>query len=369
MSKGSTSSSVSLAHGGVIACMGPVLDIQLTTGLLALERGVYSFLKSSSESGLAHSGSTSGYLSREVFFPSVYDCVIITRPSICFRDGLISTNSLIEFEAFLSEVPYNDAYSQAVSHLIPSEYNLNYIDGLVKEANMDSNLNMSPGVRSDSLLGLTALFILVRSYSNCLIAEISQQLYGGVVRCISLGPTEGLSTWKCGALLNLQPVVVPVGRVALGRIFNVTGSVVDAYEEIPLSRHFGEGCKPRHIDRLGAGTPEETPSIPGDQIMTFNGSFLESYKELVWKSVEPLCSLGSAKCVLAFLLVLGSNSSHTASVSEASEDSLWLLKDSAATPQASSLWLKAAAEAYDGNSGLFSNVKPIHATPVPLLKL
>ena len=34
-------------------------------------------------------------------------------------------------------------------------------------------------------------------------------------------------------------MVVPVGRVALGRIFNVTGSVVDAYEEIPLSATFG----------------------------------------------------------------------------------------------------------------------------------
>ena len=230
---------VSLAHGGVITCMGPVLDIQLTTGLLLLERGVYSFLKLSSEGTPTQLGLTSEYLAREVFFPSVYDCVIITRPSICFRDGLISTNSLREFEVLLSEVPYNDAYSQAIAHLIPVEYNLSYIGGVVQESMMDTSMNMSPSVRSDSLLGLTALFILVRSCSNCLIVEVSQQLYGGVVRCVSLGPTEGLSTWRCEALLNLQPVVVPVGRVALGRIFNVTGSVVDAYEEIPLPTYFG----------------------------------------------------------------------------------------------------------------------------------
>ena len=104
-----------LAHEGVIACMGPVLSVQLTTGLLVLERGVYSFLKLSSESTLGGSKLSTNYLAREVFFPSVYDCVIITRPSICFRDGLISTNSLREFEVLLSEL----STTNGITHTLP----------------------------------------------------------------------------------------------------------------------------------------------------------------------------------------------------------------------------------------------------------
>jgi F0F1-type ATP synthase beta subunit len=64
-------------------------------------------------------------------------------------------------------------------------------------------------------------------------------MYGGILRCISLGATEGLSTWKCNIQLNVQAVVVPVGRISLGRILNVVGSAVDAFDDQPTEIAYG----------------------------------------------------------------------------------------------------------------------------------
>merc|ERR1712187_95654 len=94
---------------------------------------------------------------------------------------------------------------------------------------------LAPQTRIDIILGFTALYLLVKTYSNSLIAEVSQQLYGGILRCISLGPTEGLSTWRCSIQLNIQPFVVPVGRISLGRILNVVVSAVDLFIDQPTA--------------------------------------------------------------------------------------------------------------------------------------
>ena len=80
---------------------------------------------------------------------------------------------------------------------------------------------------------------------NSLVAEVSQQMYGGTLRCISLGVTEGLSTWKCYIQLNVQAVMVPVGRVSLGRILNVVGAAVDLFDDQLIAVVYGESpiCK------------------------------------------------------------------------------------------------------------------------------
>jgi len=38
--------------------------------------------------------------------------------------------------------------------------------------------------------------------------------------------------------MTFQPVIVPVGRIALGRIFNVVGSIIDRYIDLSLSSQF-----------------------------------------------------------------------------------------------------------------------------------
>ena len=65
-----------------------------------------------------------------------------------------------------------------------------------------------------------------------------QGIYIGVIRSVALGSTDGLCTWICTYLLGLQPVIVPAGRMSLGRIFNVVGAIIDRYLGLSLSSQF-----------------------------------------------------------------------------------------------------------------------------------
>merc|ERR1712054_498543 len=49
---------------------------------------------------------------------------------------------------------------------------------------------------------------------------------------------DALCTWRCRVVLGAQPVIVIVGRIALGRVFNVVGSVIDALVELSQSCQF-----------------------------------------------------------------------------------------------------------------------------------
>merc|ERR1711972_1237726 len=90
----------------------------------------------------------------------------------------------------------------------------------------------------DVVLGFASLFLLVKSYGSCLLAEVSQLCYGGVLRGIALATVDALCTWRCRVVLGAQPVIVAVGRIALGRVFNVVGSVVDSLVELVISCQF-----------------------------------------------------------------------------------------------------------------------------------
>ncbi len=59
-----------------------------------------------------------------------------------------------------------------------------------------------------------------------LTGEVQQQLGGGRVRCVALGSTDGLVR-GAEVLDTGGPVSVPVGVETLGRVFNVTGDVID----------------------------------------------------------------------------------------------------------------------------------------------
>lgn len=80
-------------------------------------------------------------------------------------------------------------------------------------------------------------------------------MYGGTLRCISLGFTEGLSTWRCNIQPNVQAVMVPVGTVSLGRILNVGGAAVDLFNDQPTAVVYGESpiCRSNVGETLGNG--------------------------------------------------------------------------------------------------------------------
>ncbi len=64
-----------------------------------------------------------------------------------------------------------------------------------------------------------------------LVMEVAQHLGGGIVRCIMLGPSEGLSK-NMDVFATGGPISVPVGKRTLGRLFNVLGETVDDGEPI-----------------------------------------------------------------------------------------------------------------------------------------
>ena len=59
-----------------------------------------------------------------------------------------------------------------------------------------------------------------------LTAEVAQHLGDDIVRCIAMGPTDGLVRGM-EAVASWGPITVPVGEVTLGRIFNVLGEPID----------------------------------------------------------------------------------------------------------------------------------------------
>src|SRR5262249_42568245 len=59
-----------------------------------------------------------------------------------------------------------------------------------------------------------------------LTGEVQQHLGGNRVRCVALGSTEGLVRGM-EVLDTGGPVSVPVGREALGRVFNLLGDPID----------------------------------------------------------------------------------------------------------------------------------------------
>ena len=75
---------------------------------------------------------------------------------------------------------------------------------------------------------LTALVIDLPK-GKSLTVEVAQHIGDDVVRCVAMGPTEGLVRGLEVTSLE-HPIEVPVGRATLGRMFNVLGEPIDGLE-------------------------------------------------------------------------------------------------------------------------------------------
>src|SRR5579883_2250091 len=75
-----------------------------------------------------------------------------------------------------------------------------------------------------------------------LTLEVEQHLGNNWVRCVAMGPTDGLQRGVDAYDVG-EPITVPVGEKTLGRIFNVLGQAVDNKPEVtdapryPIHRH------------------------------------------------------------------------------------------------------------------------------------
>jgi len=70
-----------------------------------------------------------------------------------------------------------------------------------------------------------------------LVLEVEQHVGNNWVRCLALGPTEGLTR---GAVVkdSGQPITIPVGEPSLGRLFNVIGEPLDGLGPVDAKDHW-----------------------------------------------------------------------------------------------------------------------------------
>ena len=88
-----------------------------------------------------------------------------------------------------------------------------------------------------------------RKDGSKLVAETAQHLGDDIIRCIAMGPTDGLIRGM-EAIATGGPISVPVGEVTLGRIFNVLGEPID-------KKPMPEGVKRNPIHRKAPAFAEQ----------------------------------------------------------------------------------------------------------------
>ena len=79
---------------------------------------------------------------------------------------------------------------------------------------------------SDGLPEINEAIRIKRKDDTVLVAEVAQHLGDDTVRCVAMGPTDGLVRGM-EAIATGSPIKVPVGEACLGRIFNVLGEPID----------------------------------------------------------------------------------------------------------------------------------------------
>ncbi|HEY0755000.1 MAG TPA: F0F1 ATP synthase subunit beta [Ktedonobacteraceae bacterium] len=93
-----------------------------------------------------------------------------------------------------------------------------------------------------------AVLVRPKGAEQDLTLEVEQHLGNNWVRCVAMGPTDGLQRGT-DALDTGSPISVPVGPATLGRIFNVLGQPIDNKEDVPA----GTPRQPIHREAPGLG--------------------------------------------------------------------------------------------------------------------
>ena len=86
-----------------------------------------------------------------------------------------------------------------------------------------------------------------------LVVEVSQHLGDDTVRCIAMGPTDGLKRGMSAEATG-APISVPVGENTLGRIFNVLGEPIDNKPQAEVEEFWPIHRKAPAFDEQAAST-------------------------------------------------------------------------------------------------------------------
>ncbi len=84
----------------------------------------------------------------------------------------------------------------------------------------------------DSLPSLFSGVTVTMGSGTSVVTEVQQHLGNNRARCLAMDSTDGMSRGDNAADLG-QPIAVPVGEVALGRLFNVLGEPLDGLGDMP----------------------------------------------------------------------------------------------------------------------------------------
>lgn len=84
--------------------------------------------------------------------------------------------------------------------------------------------------KNDHLPELLNALLIKRDDESTLTIEVAQHVGDDVVRCVAMGPTEGLVRGM-EVIDTFGPINVPVGNKTLGRMFNVLGEPIDLMED------------------------------------------------------------------------------------------------------------------------------------------
>ena len=241
-----------LSNGFASACVGPVIDVQLHTSATKHTTSIHNALLTNKKDYLYFSLTLS---------PSVYDALLVIRPSIFLQDSSSAPNFLGDSAHHIFSLPFNStAWLSLIALGVPLRAGNCIVQAALPEVLGEEPYSSASMMYSSDLttfltvfkcdffginrlveetaLGFTAVFFVSKSYSNFLVCEASQLCCGGIVRSVSLGTTDGLCTWRVAMINTYQPVTVPVGQITLGRIFNVSGSSLDGFLEIPSFINF-----------------------------------------------------------------------------------------------------------------------------------
>jgi F-type H+-transporting ATPase subunit beta len=190
----------------------------------------------------------------------IYDAYMVIRRTCDYRDSTLTKNHLVAYITYLLHLPFHSCPYLSCLSLVPAA-----ITSL-------SHTSLHPFAHSHTLsslhrawrLGLASLFMILKSYSNVCGGELGHLCPSGILRGISLSPTTCLSTWRCHCLFTTTPLLVQVGLVTLGRLFNVVGTVIDPYLELVSSSCYQDPLlSSTHIGSRDAVLPgKHHPSSP-----------------------------------------------------------------------------------------------------------
>lgn len=123
--------------------------------------------------------------------------------------------------------------------------------------------------------------ITVQNQNKQLVIEVAQHVGDDIVRCISMGSTDGLVRGM-DAIDTGSPIKVPVGKETLGRMFNLLGEAIDEKPAPNTEQHWAIHREaPSYEDQTASNDVLETgikvidliaPYLKGGKIGLFGGA-------------------------------------------------------------------------------------------------